>query len=103
MYYFIGVFAGLGAIGLVFGLVPKRRSRSGLVLLLGIYLTFLAALGYHTVRTFQTEGFAGTLAHYLFAIVVAEAILLVVGLEAVMPGLGSPAYIHAGVICLPAL
>jgi 4-amino-4-deoxy-L-arabinose transferase-like glycosyltransferase len=106
MYHFLALFAGLAGAGLIVRLVVRRKqwpARTDLLLLLGMYLTFLAAVGYQAVRTFQSEGFAGTLGYYLFAMVVAEAILLATGLEAIAPAALAPAVIPAAVICLAAL
>ena len=57
MYHTLALFAGFAGIGLIVRLVfqrGQRPSRPDLTLLLTIYLAFLAALGYHSLRTFQS-------------------------------------------------
>jgi hypothetical protein len=92
MYHLFAVAAAAAAIGLIMRLV--RRPNSDLLLLCGIYLSFVAALAYHSARAFQIEGFAGALGYYLFPIVTAEAILAVAGLGPIAP---------AGVVCFAAV
>jgi hypothetical protein len=101
MYHFLAVAAGLACIGLIVRLF--RRPNGNLALLSGIYLSFLLGLGYHAVLAFQMEGFPGTLGYYLFAIVIAEAILAVAGLEAIAPAAWARAIVPAGIVCFVAL
>lgn len=105
MYRFFALVAGVAAIGLIVDMLrPKQKpSRSDLGLLSAIYVTFLAALGYHAARAFQIEGFAGALGYYLFAIVTAEVILAVTGLQAVLPAGLSWLISPAAILCLVAL
>ena len=60
---------------------PPRPSRSDLTLLAGFYLSFLIAMAYHALITFAHEGIAGTLGFYLCSMVVAESVLLYLGLH----------------------
>jgi 4-amino-4-deoxy-L-arabinose transferase-like glycosyltransferase len=106
MYRFFAFVVGLAGIGLILRFASKRNqlpSRPDLILLLSCYVAFLLALGYHAFRTFQVQQSAATLAHYLVALAVSEAILMVAGLEAVMPAALSAAVIPGGVISLAAL
>ena len=100
MYHFFAIVAALAALGLIVRLL--RRPSTDLWLLSGIYVSFLIALGYHALRTFQIEGFPGALGHYLFAIVIVEVILAVTGLEALAPA-WSRAIAPAGIVCFAAL
>jgi 4-amino-4-deoxy-L-arabinose transferase-like glycosyltransferase len=81
MYHFFALVAGLAGVGLIVRLL--RRQSTDLWLLSGIYLSFLIALGYHAARAFHMESFPGALGYYLFAIVIAEVILAVTGLQAI--------------------
>jgi hypothetical protein len=101
MYHFFALVAALACIGQIVRLV--RRPDSNLLLLSGIYLTFVAALGYHAVRAFQLEGFPGALGYYLFSIVTAEAILAVTGLQGIVPDWLSRAIVPAGIVCFAAV
>jgi len=106
MYHFLAVFAGFAGAGLLFRLLWRRKDKpsySDLLLLSGMYLTFLAAIGYQALGAFETTGFPGAPGYYLFAIVVAEAILVSTGLEAIAPATVFPAVIPAAVSCLAAL
>jgi hypothetical protein len=106
MYHFFAVFAGLAGAGLLVRLLSRRKEKPSsldLALLLGIYLTFLAALGYQALLAFETMGVSGTLGYYLYAIVVAEAILVSAGLEAIFPAALLPGVIPAAVFCFAAL
>ena len=49
------------------------------------------------------EGFPGALGYYLFAIVIAEVILAVAGLQAIAPAALSRGVVPAGIICFAAL
>jgi 4-amino-4-deoxy-L-arabinose transferase-like glycosyltransferase len=101
MYHVLAAAAGLACIGLIVRLF--RRPNGNLALLSGIYLSFLLGLGYHAVLAFQMEGFPGALGYYLFAIVIAEAILAVAGLEAIAPAAWARAIVPAGIVCFVAL
>lgn len=84
MYHLLAVAAGMAAIGLMIRLF-RQRKQTDLLLLSAIFLTFLVALGYQAARDFQTEGFPGAPGYYLLSIVVAEAILLIAGLQTIAP------------------
>jgi len=98
MYRFFAVLAGLAALGLI-----SRLKRHGLLLLTGIYLSFVAGLGYHAVRTYQASGTLGTLGYYLFPVVAVEVILVTAGLKAIAPSVLRPAVVPGGVFGLLAL
>jgi hypothetical protein len=107
MYRYFACVAGFAGIGLFWRLViqhkPGLPANSDLLLLMALYSSFLAALGYHAVRRFQVMGLTGTFGHYLFPIVVVEAVLVTAGLEAIAPAALRHAVIPVGVICLAAL
>ena len=107
MYRFFALLAVLAGIGLILRLMNRGKhllpSRGDLILLSSCYLTFLLALGYHAVRAFQVDRSGGTLAHYLVALAVVEAILMLAGLHAITPVALLPVVIPGGTICLAAL
>lgn len=107
MYRYFACVAGLAGIGLFRRLVIQQKSglpaNSDLLLLMALYSSFLAALGYHAVRTFQVMGLPGTFGHYLFPIVVVDAVLVTAGLEAIAPAALRHSVVPGGVICLAAL
>src|SRR5262249_43428566 len=121
MYHFFAAIACVAAFGIVvtvggcWGRRFRRPSmnsqsaprfdhlRQDILLLSGVYATFLLALAYHAVRAFQTAGFAGALGYYLFAIVTAEVILALIGLEAVAPASVSRVIAPAGIVCFAAV
>jgi hypothetical protein len=106
MYHFFYVLLLAACVGLVTRFVfPRKQLPAGpdLLLLAGLNLSFLAALSYHTVRSFQVEGFSGTFGYYMFPIVVAEAILFVTGLRAIAPAALSPMVIPFVIGCYAAL
>jgi hypothetical protein len=59
----------------------RARMRSDVRVLLVIWASFAAGLGYQAARNFQATGFPGTMGYYLMAMVTVETILVVVGLE----------------------
>jgi 4-amino-4-deoxy-L-arabinose transferase-like glycosyltransferase len=59
----------------------STKPRTDLTLLAAFYLSFLLAMAYHTLITFGHSGIAGTMGFYLCSMVVAESILLYVGLR----------------------
>jgi hypothetical protein len=61
--------------------LPRRH----LLLLVTLCLAFRTALAYHVVRSFQSEGISATFGYFAFPIVLAEAILLCTGAEAIVP------------------
>jgi hypothetical protein len=80
-------FAGLAVLAGI-GLIRRFLDRSetvpdkwDLALASSSFLTFVLALQYHAVQTFQVTREQGTLAHYLLALVAAEAVLMVAGLQ----------------------
>jgi hypothetical protein len=86
------VLAG-GALLVVAGLMlrfflgdGRAGMRSDVRVLLVIWASFAAGLGYQAARNFQATGFPGTMGYYLMAMVTVETILVVVGLEEIAPG-----------------
>ncbi|HTM48896.1 MAG TPA: phospholipid carrier-dependent glycosyltransferase [Bryobacteraceae bacterium] len=98
-------FFGLAAIGAAVGLVLRmlRRPNSDLWTLIAFYASFLIALAYHAIRTFQVEGFPGALGSYLFAIAGIETLLVVSGLEFLTPDRWKPGIAPVGILCFAAL
>ena len=88
MYHLLAFVWGLAVLGFAiryFSKPPRCPVRPDLLLLAGFYLAFLLALGYHALITFADRGIAGTLGYYLCSVVVAEAILIFLGLSALLP------------------
>jgi 4-amino-4-deoxy-L-arabinose transferase-like glycosyltransferase len=73
MYHVFALVWIIAAIGVAW----KRRTG----LLSAFYLSFLLAMAYHVLITYSHSGIAGTLGFYLYSMVVAESILLYVGLS----------------------
>ena len=106
MYHFFYILAAISFAGLVLRFVRLKRPQppaGNLFLLAGVTTSFLAALGYHAVRSFQTTGFSGTFGHYMFPAIVAEAILFSVGLETISPAFLVSAVMPFVTICFSAL
>jgi 4-amino-4-deoxy-L-arabinose transferase-like glycosyltransferase len=94
IYHFFEILVAAASVGLIVRLVHLRRQAAtfaNYLLLAGVSLSFFAALGYHSVRSFQAEGFSGSFGYYMFPIIIAEAILVTTGLEAIAPALAVPA------------
>jgi len=88
--YVAGMLAIVAAVaGVVIRLYRQRgaanENRDALVLA-AFYLCFWAGLAYHVLITFLHEGVSASNGWYLYAVVAAEAILLVWGLEEFFPG-----------------
>jgi 4-amino-4-deoxy-L-arabinose transferase-like glycosyltransferase len=98
-------FFGLAAIGAAAGLVLRmlRRPNSDLWVLIGFYVSFLMALAYHAIRTFQVEGFPGALGSYLFGVAGIETLLVVTGLESLTPDRWKSGIAPVGIFCFAAL
>ena len=103
MYRTFAVIACAAALGLVLRLVLRSKYRPELLAFLALYGSFLFALAYHSVRNFQTTSFTGTLGHYLFPLVVPEAIFLTIGLGTLLPARLAAAVPAFLIACLSAL
>jgi hypothetical protein len=89
MYHLFALAWGLAVFGFALRYCHKPRlqpARTDLSLLAGFYLSFLLAMAYHVLLTFGHSGIAGTMGYYLCSMVVAEAILVFLGLDAPLPG-----------------
>jgi len=105
MYHFFYILVAGACAGLVFRLARHQQPAPArhLILLAGVTASFLAAVGYHTVGSFQTQGVSWTFGHYVFPAIVAEAILLRVGLESIVPKVVVPVVTPFLTTCLSAL
>lgn len=106
MYHCFYVLLAGASIGLVIRFVkPGSDLPDGrqLLLLMATSLTFRAALAYHVVRSFQSQGISATFGYYAFAIVFAEAILLCTGGEALAPARAKWVVMPLATICFSAL
>jgi 4-amino-4-deoxy-L-arabinose transferase-like glycosyltransferase len=106
MYHFFYILVAGACVGLTVRFIRLRKQAAPLAnlpLLTGVCLSFFAALGYHTVRSFQTEGFSGTFGYYAFPALIAEVILLSTGLEAITPTFAIPSVTPFITICFAAL
>jgi len=91
MYHLLGWIAAAAAVGVVVRVVrPGPYRRSDLVGLVLVFVAMLSALAYHMVTTFAATGQAGTLGHYLYGVIAAEAVLAAAGLAAILPRRSEP-------------
>jgi 4-amino-4-deoxy-L-arabinose transferase-like glycosyltransferase len=100
MYHLLGWVALAAALGVLVRLFrPGPLRRSDVVGLALAYLATLAALAYHVLMTFAATGQGATLGYYLDGVIAAEAVLLVVGLAALLPRRGE-AFVGPGLALL---
>jgi 4-amino-4-deoxy-L-arabinose transferase-like glycosyltransferase len=85
LFALVWIVAAVGFAARYFSKPPRQPSRTALSLLAAFYLSFLLAMAYHALLTFGHEGHAGSLGFYLCSMVVAEAVLLLLGLDALLP------------------
>jgi 4-amino-4-deoxy-L-arabinose transferase-like glycosyltransferase len=87
--YVVGVLVIVAAVAGVVIRLSRRRDAKGerrdVLVLTAFYLCFWAGLAYHVLVTFLHLGVSATTGWYLYALVAAEIVLLVWGLEALVP------------------
>jgi hypothetical protein len=71
----------------VAGLLVRRKSVRLIVwVYLSFLLTFACAVGFQALSAYRSTGGAGAFGYYAYSIVVAEAVCLLMGITALMPG-----------------
>ena len=88
MYRIIEAIYVAGFLGMCLQIVRPRQALakpSRIVLLATPYFALFAAHCYHAAIAYQSTGRAASLAHYLYGLVVVEAVILVVGLGRLLP------------------
>ncbi len=88
MYRVVEVLWLLSLFGVVVQLWKPRDglgNRKQVILLLLPFALLLSGLCYQAIQVFRISGAAGSLGHYLYCLIVPETILLLIGLERLLP------------------
>lgn len=84
MYHAVYLAAALGCVGVIRQL-RNRRQREVLCVLSAVYLAFWAAQAYNVLLLYRSKQAATSMGWYMYGVVVAEVLLLAVGLRALAP------------------
>ncbi len=92
MYHVFYALFALAAGGLVWTLLRERHGprRTGVAVLMTFCAAFALGLAYHIVAIFSVHGTSAAGGWYLYALVAAEAVLLVAGLQTVLRRWAAP-------------
>jgi hypothetical protein len=70
---------------------------------IAVLLSFWAGMGYYAFTTYLATGEAAVLGYYAYALVVPEAVCLIAGISALVPGSGTRFIVPGLVVCFAAM